>query len=233
MPEDLIVCCMNFGTKYHDDYVRRLRNAVAKNLKLKHEFFCLSDHIVDGVDTIALPERILPSSKFEGWWVKPWLFSRDAFQGVEPLRRSFPAGARVLYLDLDVVITGDLEILVKQWAADPLTMIFNFGPNRPHCAHNSSVMLWTAGDLRLFPIWELYEADADRIMKTLHGDQCWIWRVLRNDIANFPRDYISSYKYDCRPNKKPDPQARVVVFHGDPKPHQCREDWIRDHWLTA
>lgn len=138
----------------------------------------------------------------------------------------FPAGTPVLYLDLDVVITGSIDALAFQRTEEPLTMIFNFGPNRSHCAHNSSVMKWTAGDPRVGAIYSLFTND---VMKKLHGDQCWIWRVLRDKVANWPQKMIKSYKYDCRGR---DPNgAAVVVFHGDPKPHQCKEDWVRKNWV--
>lgn len=214
----MIVVCVCYGTKYPNSYVHRLKKAVAKHLHIDHEFVCLSDREIDGVKTIPLPQL---DKRAEGWWQKVNLF----WPGL------FPDGKRVLYLDLDVVITGDLDVLVKQWAPEPLAMIFNFGPNRGHCAHNSSVLLWSANDERLMPIWLQYQNHAAQIMKTLHGDQCWMWRVLRDNVANFPQELIVSYKYDCR-HKNVDPRARVVVFHGDPKPDECREPWVRAHWYN-
>lgn len=227
IPEPLTVVCVCYGTKYPNSYVYRLQAAVAKHLSegnacvpVEHRFVCLSDHEIPGVETIPLPQL---DKRAEGWWQKVNLF----WPGL------FPDGTRMLYLDLDVVITGDLSVLAMQWAPEPLTMIYNFGPNRSHCAHNSSVLLWSANDERLMPIWSLYQNYSAQIMKSLHGDQCWMWRVLRDNIANFPRDFIASYKYDCRGvNRRPDPMTRVVVFHGDPKPDQCREDWVRQHWYN-
>lgn len=218
IPKKLAVVCVCYGNKYPNSYVHRLQNAVAKHLPIDHVFICLSDREIPGVETIPLPQL---DKGAEGWWQKVNLFWPDLF----------PENTRILYLDLDVVITGDLSVLAMQWAAEPLTMIFNFGPNRGHCAHNSSVMLWTANDERLHPIWLHYQNHAEQIMKSLHGDQCWIWRVLRDDVANFPRDYIISYKYDCRGKTVPG-QTRVVVFHGNPKPDQCREPWVREHWYN-
>jgi hypothetical protein len=217
-PQGFIVVCVCYGTKYPNSYVHRLRNAVAKHLPIDHEFVCLSDREIEGIKTIPLPQL---DKRAEGWWQKINLFHPGLF----------PDGARMLYLDLDVVITGDLSILAMQWKAEPLAMIYNFGPNRGHCAHNSSVMLWTSNDERVHPIWLEYQRNAPTIMKALHGDQCWIWRVLRDNVANFPRDYIASYKYDVR-GKAVDLQTRVVVFHGNPKPDQCREPWVRDNWYN-
>lgn len=216
-PEPLVVCCVYYGSKYPVEYVLKLKNSVKRNLPLAHEFVCLSDREIEGIKTLPLPQL---SKGVEGWWQKINLFQPGIFAD----------GTRVLYLDLDVVVTGDLSVLAKQWAAEPLSMIFNFGPNRSHCAHNSSVMLWSANDERLMPIWLEYQNNSVLIMNRLHGDQCWIWRVLRDDVANFPRDYVVSYKYDCR-GQHVDPQVRVVVFHGNPKPKDCREDWVVKNWV--
>ena len=215
--EDVIVCCVFYGNKYSVDYVHKLENMVAHNLQWKHSFVCLSDREIEGVHTIPLP----PLAKGnEGWWQKVELFRPSLF----------PQGSRILYLDLDVIITGSLDELIFQWAPQPLTMIYNFGPNRGHCAHNSSVMMWTAGDDRLNPIWGVFQERSAEIMRTLHGDQCWMWRVLRENIANWPKEFIQSYKYDVRPARYPSQNARVVVFHGDPKPHQVRDEWAKSLW---
>src|SRR5262249_6678812 len=42
----------------------------------------------------------------------------------------------------------------------------------------------------------------------------------------FPGDFVS-YKLDCQPF--PPLLAKVVCFHGKPKPHEC-EDWVTDVW---
>jgi hypothetical protein len=203
--------CVYWGIKYDTNYVVRLKNMVERNLSVPHRFVCLSDVHIGGIDCIPVF-----ASGWDGWWQKVSLFMPNLF----------PAGARILYLDLDVVITGDLSTLARQWAPQPLTMIYNFGPNRGHAAHNSSVMMWSAGDPRVHPIHDLFTPD---VMRALHGDQCWIWRVLRENIANWPRHFIKSYKYDCRGGQV-DGQTRIVVFHGDPKPHRCREQWVTENW---
>lgn len=206
------MACVYWGDKYKTEYVKRLQRSVKRNLHVPHRFVCLSDIPIDEVDCIPIFAK-----KWDGWWQKVSLFMPNLF----------PAGSRILYFDLDVIITGDITVLARQWAPQPLTMIYNFGPNRSHCAHNSSVMMWQAGDPRVNPIYNLFTPD---VMKALHGDQCWIWRVLREEIANWPRPFIKSYKYDCRGGQV-NGQTRVVVFHGDPKPHQVSEEWARHNWI--
>jgi hypothetical protein len=193
---------------------------VEKNLSIKADFICLSDRPIDGVDCMKLvtPE-LQHADPFEGWWAKVSLFEPGLFND----------GDRILYLDLDVVITGSLDAMAMQWAAQPLTMIYNFGPNRSHAAHNSSVMLWSANDDRLSKIYTSFDR---KVMQQLHGDQCWIWRVLRENIANWPDEYVKSYKYDCRSPRWDAHRGltRVVVFHGNPKPHEVRDAWVVKAW---
>ena len=212
MPEDLIVACVCWGNKYPDSYVQKLKRAVERNLHWPHEFVCLSDREIDGVKCKPL------FMAEESWWHKVQLFAPSMFR----------EGARVLYLDLDLVLVNDIATLAAMEFEQPLAMIFNFGPNRRHAAHNSSVMVWTAGDERVYDIFNLFTSD---VPKRLHGDQCWIWRVLKDDIANFPREYIVSYKYDVRPLGDKLPMgSRVVVFHGDPKPDDLNAVWVKANW---
>lgn len=216
-PERLIVAAVCWGKKYPDSYVRRLKNSVARQLNWPHEFVCLTDHPIEGVD--CLPLQDLGKVK-EGWWYKVQLFRPDLF----------PSGARILYLDLDVIVRREIASLAILETDEPLTMVYNFGPNRGHCAHNSSVMMWTAGDTRVEQIYRLF---TDDVMRHLHGDQCWIWRVLGPNIANFPGGLICSYKYDVRPKgNKPPTEARIVVFHGDPKPDELvnQVTFVKEHW---
>lgn len=74
---------------YGPEYVERLRNGVARHLKLPHRFVCIGD------DVLAEPD--LP-----GWWQKVALFNGR-----------FGAG-RVLYLDLDTIPIDDLAPLIER-----------------------------------------------------------------------------------------------------------------------
>ena len=85
---------------------------------------------------------------------------------------------------------------------------------------NSSVMLWRDDCARA--VWECFEHS---VMDELHGDQNHITRVMWPDgLRLLPAGLVTSYKYG---NFQRSP---LVVFHGDPKPAQVREDWVRCHW---
>jgi hypothetical protein len=214
LPETLNVVCVKWGTKYAPSYVDRLYASVEKNLPadLNYQFYCITEDDVPGVITIP------PEYDWGTWWQKMNMFNPDIM----------PPGP-TLYLDLDVVITGSLEPLIRSIAAQPLIMVENFSPNKGHCAHNSSAMLFDPGDIRVERLYREFEANAVRAMDKLHGDQCAIWRILRDDIANFERQYVVSYKYHCRGRGLPK-NARVVVFHGKPDPHEVPDPWVKQHW---
>jgi len=93
-----VVVCMKAGPKYPSDYANRLCRAVRRH---GHggSFYCLTDGPA-GLerDIITLPVSPL----CEGWWHKIYLFSWD--HGI---------AARLLYMDIDMVVTGSLEDFLR------------------------------------------------------------------------------------------------------------------------
>lgn len=221
------VVCVKTGTKYGAEWVIRLRNMVAKHLPVAHEFVCLTDRPVEGLACTPI-NNDLPT-----WWAKVGLF--------EP---GFLSGDK-LYLDLDVVITGSLEKLVRcldgdrsrLWALDDFSYSL-VNPKRGMSADaikllggtgtiNSSVMLWN-GDVAK-RVWTRF---APEVMNVLHGDQNWITQALWPDKINLiPPGLVCSYKYHVLRGV---PAAPVVVFHGDPKaPALPTSDPLRVLWEAA
>jgi len=209
-----LVLCVYWGNKYPIEYVRKLKAAVAAHLSVPHDFACVSnDARLDDMGITRLP----PPVAFDGWWQKIGLFSAHLAACIGDPRP-------VLYLDLDVVITGALDVLLSfEIPQQGLLMAENFGPNKPHCAHNSSVMVWVSGDCT-----DIASSFRPEYMQQLHGDQCFIWRAKNGRIDNFPRELVRSYKYDCT-QAVPD-GCRVVVFHGKPDPHEVGAAWVRQRW---
>lgn len=211
LPSRLTVACVWWGNLYSVDYVKKLRDAVKRNLSVPHDFVCLTTNVVpEGVI------KITPPRGDKGWWQKINLFSPDMFGPSQ----------RILYLDLDLVVIGSLDEIAS--SREPFCMIENYGPNKGHAAHNSSCMVWTPTGKthRIFTQFD------ETIPNSLHGDQCWIWRVMLNDITDFHQYQCVSYKYE-----KQQPQWRhqnektaCVVFHGQPKPHQVKDPYIVQAW---
>lgn len=214
--QPLTVLCVWVRPKYTMDHVRKLRAMVRRNLSVPHRFVCLTDaspedrHSLskEGIDTIPTPYN------WPGWWQKIALFNPELF----------PNDCHLLYFDLDVVVTSTLDAFVC--VADQAVAIANFGVNFRHSKYNSSVMFWQNGALA--PVYDrFWQLTPGRVMKALHGDQCWLWRVMQDNVAVWPSDWVRSYKYDVR---RGGPVPPIVVFHGDPKPTEVNDQFVKEHY---
>lgn len=141
---------------------------------------------------------------FFGYWNKVRLFKPGQFQG------------RVLYLDLDVTVTGSLDDLARSPA--PFTAMQD--PWKPGI--NSSVMVWDAG--RCDDVYTLF---TPAVMSELPGDQEWI-QACMGEVSTFPTEWLVSYKDNRRgllPGVPPTypPDMRVCVFHGFPRPWEVSD----------
>jgi hypothetical protein len=195
----LTVACVKWGTKYPAKYVNVLQAMVKRSLARDHEFVCFTDD-PKGLkcETVKLPGDL------KGWWNKLFLFKPGLFSG------------RVLFLDLDVCITGPLDDLVDY--ATPFAIIEDW--HLP--GYNSSVFVM---DHDAHPqVWEEFEP---RVAKRLHGDQDWITEKIPN-AAIFPWPWCVSYRSHAVPGVPKG--ARVVVFHGEPKPHAMPSPWVERYW---
>ena len=98
---------IRWGKKYGPEYLNRLYGMVARNINPPFEFFCLTDDsagIRPEVTCLPLPDLgcELPTNT-KGIWGKSRLWSPDL---------GGPTGA-LLFLDLDIVVTGRLTMLVR------------------------------------------------------------------------------------------------------------------------
>ncbi len=199
----MIACVLKTGGLYTGAHVQALRRQCSEHASWK-SFVCLTDVFVPEIACLPLRHN------WPGWWSKLELFRPDVF----------PVGTRVLYLDLDTVIVGHLGEILTQDA--PFLALEDFYRRPPKFTRGvgSGVMQWTAGDQD-----ELYFAMADapdEIRKTYRssGDQRFI-EARRKDSVTFWPDVVPgqivSYKAHCPGGVVPE-GARVVCFHGTPKP---------------
>ncbi len=136
----------------------------------------------------------ITDSPFPGWWAKISLFEPGRFRG------------RVLYLDLDVTVVKRLDDLAFYPA--PFVAIKDW--LRPTI--NSSVMVWDAGEVD-----NLFTKFDESVMDRLKGDQDWITEQMP-EAKTFPRDWCVSYRKSVKMFGVVPPSAKIVVFHGFPKP---------------
>ncbi len=153
--------------------------------------------------------RSLMPIDLRGWWNKLYLFKPGTLEG------------RVLYMDLDTVIIGDLDPLAEYDGRFAILCDLL----RPHY-YGSGVMMWDAaqnGD-----VWERYvRAGCPNLRR---GDQAWMQRVRPDaDVLQdlYPSMFVS-YKAHCS-DGLPD-GASVVCYHGTPRPHEVESEWMDEHW---
>lgn len=214
------------GTKYGPEYPRHWADMVARNASRIDDkrLWCVTDRaseLPEGVQPIA------PAHGLTGWWQKPWLFS--------PLM-PWAGGERVVYIDLDVAITGGLEELVetkgivKDWLWP---------------CYNSTVMIWDAGEHAA--IWSaftpdiatrapgpLVEAEALPVGEINGGDQEWITEIAQATGELWPLirpDWVVNYRLHAK--EWPPSGSKVVSFNGKPKPHEVTEGWVPEVWKVG
>lgn len=201
----LTVWCVFNGFKYKPEDVYTLRRMVEKNLTTPHRFKCLADRPISGIDCV-IPEECWP-----GWWSKLLLFKYGSGQ--------------CLYLDLDVVIVGELQPLLS----DQLSMPANWAQSG-HGGCQSSVMSWNGFYPALYKDFDVMELTKPSngncgYYKGLWGDQEYITSLYGapGELVR-PMSGVYSYKYHCR--KGPPKDARVICFHGQPKPGDVSDSWV-------
>lgn len=168
---------------------------------------CLSDVPVRGVPTIPLQHG------WPGWWAKMELFRPD-----------IPGD--LLYLDLDTVVRGDLQPLIDA-AGGRTTMLSDFyWPEHP-----ASGLMYIA-ERDKAKVWQAWCRHPETHMRrrggrgTL-GDQGFLGRVLGAGVQRWQDvapGQVASYKVHCR--QGPPRDARVICFHGNPRPWAAQDDWI-------
>jgi hypothetical protein len=234
------VICAKWGPKYGPEYVNRLRSMVARNLARPHRFVCFTDDpagLDPAVEHRPMPVLPVPAPHDNLPWRKVALFGDPLADLTGP----------TLFLDLDQVIVG------------PLDPFFDYEPGRFCVIHN-----WTHPDRRVgnTSVYR-FEIGAHRdVLDHLIANHRDIFARYLNsqtyvsdhiaDMAWWPEAWCRSFKKHCLPGgalnlfltpKLPE-GARIIVFHGDPKPEDAvagrwpgrltkfvrPTPWIAEHW---
>lgn len=216
----MIVACVRTGTKYGTEYVERLAAGVRRHLRPDVRIICLTDQFdaVDGVLSIDVADTGL-----KGWWAKFCAFQLAA-----------TLGDRVLYLDLDTVVVGDLSPLAALDVEFGICGSFTraAGNATYPCRYGSCVMTISPafGDT----VWTGFRKAQDRLMAAAgtYGDQHAIEALapsatILQDVL--PPGFFLGYR-DLGAAK---PEGcSLVIFAGKSKPHNCDEKWIKDAWIA-
>lgn len=149
--------------------------------------------------------RIPLCHDYPRWWSKLELFRPDLLEKL----------GDILYFDLDTVIVGDLGDIVQ---VSYLTMLADFyRPDRL-----ASGMMFLPRRVRT-AVWERWWPDAVGHMRHYRGDQEFLqvaWAGKAERWQDLLPGQVISYKAHVQRNRQALEAARVVCFHGRPRPWQ-------------
>lgn len=222
------VICLKWGDLYGPEYVNKLYRAVERNTTHSFDFTCFTDDFEDIDAEIAC--RNLPIKQLTGWWQKMYLFSND-----------IAITDRILYFDLDTAIVGNIDKMLEFDGEFAILRDLYVARRKPQAKeYGSGVMAWQGGWEFGHNIWSEFWKNWEANSKTGGGDQKYLKRVIPHQLVTFWQDYMSpeqviSYKVHVRDIPEPKNvlpnDARVVCFHGAPRPHEVRNlDFMMEHW---
>jgi hypothetical protein len=235
----LTVVCWKWGSLFSAAYVNRLRAALERHLQLQHELVCVTDDAtgIDGrVRIVTLPATFAATPRcrrrmqvFSGEWASDQL------------------GQRLLCVDLDVVLVGNITRLVDR--PEPL-VCWKVGYAG---VFSGSWLLMDAGELD--GLWRQFEADPDGYPRKVSqekvpSDQAMLnaylarcrrkppvpfWTEAQGLVTYFGEGYARHEHRGVGPGRPQLPRgARVVVLGSADKAvmDDGRYDWVREHWTS-
>jgi hypothetical protein len=246
--DERTIICMKWGTLYPAEYVNVLHAAVRRHLLGPFRFVCLTDDgqgLAPGIEALPIPDiGLAPQHWKAGAWPKVALFCNP----LHDLR------GMALFLDLDTVVVGDLAPLFDL-PGDIVTLDsapWRYAPDAPPRAMTCFLRyrIGAHGDL----VAKLQQ-DRDAMVARYENDQNYLLGE-GPPLTYFPQEWVVSFKYHLRqpmvidrfrPPRRPPPEARLVAFHGRPRPIDLirpprgnwdvfphfgrgQVDWMVDYW---
>ncbi len=213
---------MKWGTRYPSHYVNSLWSMIKRNTERPTRLVCFTDN-ASGIDkeviTCPLPDINIPDKVAWTPWRKLSLWRSDLGQpSVEDL------SGDVLFLDLDVVITGNLDVF------------FDFHPGEYCVIHNWTQKNRQVGNTTLFRfpvgkysrIFDNFDENPEKILGEFRIEQQYISSEIPEQRF-WPDDWCVSFKHSLVPRwpanffiapRLPE-TARVVAFTGKPDPDEA------------
>jgi len=200
---------------YGNDDVVRLKKGVDNFLKMPHDFVCLTDR--DDVETNTI-KLIGEPTETPGWWAKLELFRPKLFK------------RPVLYIDLDMIICGDLDEMVRKFKGNPFMLL----GNSRRSGFGSGIIYFEG---KHNDLWGKYIADPKYYQrkyskKSRYGDQAFLednkpFRPM-NETVN--RNWFQRFEYDTVPH----PDSKILVCVGKTNKLHRQEfqnnPWVLKYW---
>ncbi|PHR93188.1 MAG: hypothetical protein COA69_04345 [Robiginitomaculum sp.] len=222
------VICMKWGTRYGPEYVNRLNSAIQRQTERPTRLVCFTDD-AEGVDAHVqiepIPEINLPPDLINLPWRKlaMWKYPLADLSG------------DVLFLDLDLVITGNLDVLFD-YEPGRFCVIENWTQKGQNIG-NTSAFRFPVG--KYTHIFDRIQDDPKSVLDSYRIEQLYISREIE-DMVFWPQDWCVSFKHNLLPkwpfnffvSPKLPPQTRIVAFTGKPDQDEAAVGkWPVKHWI--
>jgi hypothetical protein len=215
------VLCIKWGNKYDSEYVNKLYNMVSRNLSIPFRFICLTDDNSNINPEIEV--KPIPKIGFEPFDnMNPWARGNGWLKLTSFINPLYDISGKILFLDLDIVITGELDEFFKY--DFPFTVIREWSMNDG--TGNTSVYLFRSGEHS--DALDEFKMNYQYYLSQHRNEQEYITQYLikNKKVDYWPSEWCVSFKYHCMGRglkswiKKPQiPNgAKIVVFHGEPNP---------------
>jgi len=213
---------MKWGTRYGPEFVNRLNKSIQKHTKRPTQLICFTDNhigIDDQVKCYPLPNIKLPKTLCETPWRKlsVWQYPLHNLKN------------DILFLDLDLVITGDLD------------RFFDFKPGHYCVIENWTQIGQNIGNTSCFrfpvgkysSVFNKFQKDPKKIWKLYHIEQIYLSHEISDQVF-WPAEWCKSFKHDLLPRwpiriwqpAKLPKDTSIVAFTGKPDP----DDVINGAW---
>lgn len=223
----LTVLSFIWGTRYDIAYVNRLGQGLRRHMDVPYRFVVVTDRARQFGPTVDYQEPLPnPELAGRGCFCRLVTFSTDWQR-----KLGLTIGDRVLVLDLDLVIVGNLRPLLER--DQPFVILQGVNSPTHPTPYNGSVWLTTAGYRP--DVWDDFSVEAaEKLPKAeFADDQQWMFHKLPNAGAYTEKDGVWAFRKGAWEADTGLPaNARIVAFPGRRDPSQfVNLPWLRRHWL--
>lgn len=230
---------IGYRSSFTAEHVNTLKAMVARHYPDPHRFVCVTDDsagLDEDIETIEIGDE-LARIKNPSWPKGPSCYRR-----LRMFSHEFGFGPRIVSLDLDTVITGDLRPIFNR----PEPMVLWADPLFPQRMYCGSMVLFNAEAFDF--LYRQFDPDVSPRLAHEAGcmgsDQGWIsYKLGPNMPVWTAQDGVYSFrvhfqgkdrKISAPPRHDLPGNARIVFFHGAKDPWhpdvQRQYPWITDHW---
>lgn len=215
------IICIKWGTRYGPEYVNRMYGMLSRSLTGPFQLYCLTDEntgIRSEVKVLPLPELGCPvPSKAPGKWRKTALWGHELY-GITGV---------ALFLDLDVVITGNMDDFFTYGNPDDVVVARNWIKPLERLGQ-TSVFRYPIGKHGY--MLDNFRKDPEGLANHYQFEQRFVTKCVKPGIVFFPTHWVAHFRLNClgpwplrylRPAVMPK-RAKVVIFPGKPDPHDAK-----------